>query len=467
MYIFFNYFQKSFYEYRSIFILILKKFHIIFLSNISLCLLFILKNTFLNYLVSFTLAFQLIYIIKKTKVFLKITKRIIRLFITVVFEIVVFSLFIPYLLLDLLIPILIIFADFINKPIETLIRNKFINKARNKIKDSKAIKIAITGSYGKTSVKHYLSSVLKQKYLIKNSPKSYNTPLGIAKFINEEDFSYIDFVLYEFGARRVGDISELKRYYSYDIAIVTGIGKMHIDTFKTQEAILKEKMNLVETLNKDQFAILNYENEFIRKHQLSCTKYTYGFDYGDYQAKNLELSIFSSKFDLYYLNNYIRSFEITLLGRSAVLNVMPAIVFCHLYNLDYCLIEHIKSVDNRLSLRTFTDYYILDDAYNSNILGASYALEVLKSHNGKKYIITPGFAEMDLIKEELAIEYAKNIEGSADHCILVKNSFTTLLAKYILGIEVSFVESFKEGFKLFINIKESNSVLLIENDLLE
>ena len=141
--------------------------------------------------------------------------------------------------------------------------------------------------------------------------------------------------------------------------------------------------------------------------------------------------------------------------------------FCYLYNISYEVIGQITSVSNRLSIRKIGDYYILDDAYNSNILGAQYALEVLKTYNGIKFIITPGFAEMDSIKDELAIEYAQHIDDSVDHAIFIRNSFTLMLSSYIKNSKISFVENFKEGFNLFLKIKENKSILLIENDLLE
>ena len=214
-------------------------------------------------------------------------------------------------------------------------------------------------------------------------------------------------------------------------------------------------------------AILNYENEYIREFVVGCKKYTYGFNYGDFRATNIEISIMGSGFDLLYMNNLIKRFEVGLLGRAAILNLLPAIIICYLYNIDYKSVEELRMVDNRLSLRKMNDYYILDDAYNSNIVGASYALEVLKTHSGKKYMITPGFAEMDSISDTLAKEYAALIGECVDLLMLVKNDFTLLLKQYLKNNDVLFVESFKEGFSIFLKIKESNSIILIENDLLE
>lgn len=466
LYYLLNLFQKSFYEYKSLFKLSIKKYILLNFSTLILFLSSIFRSHFLFLFLFVVLIFEIIYIIKKVKVQLSFTKRIMRLIITCISLNVLFSFFISIWILHLLVPILIVVSDILNKPYELFINRRFINKAKIKSDSITACKIAITGSYGKTSTKNYIKDVLKNKYIVKASPKSYNTPLGLSKFINENDFNYTDFVVYEFGARRKGDIYELAKIFKYDIAIVTSIGSMHIDTFKCIDVIVNEKMSICSYLKEDGFAILNYENRYIRNYPINNKKYTYGFNYGMYQAKNIKLSIFNSTFDLYKNGEFVKTYTIKPLGKGAVLNVLPSIILCDLNGIDFKHVQKIDAVTNRLSLRDMGNYYILDDAYNSNLMGATYALEVLNSHDGMKYLITPGFIEMDKIKEELAEEYALNINKCCDYVFLVKNNFTVLLSKFIT-VKYEFVKTFKKGFKSFLSMKEDNSILLIENDLYE
>ena len=467
IYFFLNCFQKNYYEFKSILKLVAKKYYVIYVSSVFIILKHFINNIVIDLFIVLTLLLQVIYLIKKSKVFLKFTKRIIRLFVTVLIQILLLSLFLPCYIIEIITPLIIILANLINHPLELLISNFYIKKAIKKINKVNAIKIAITGSYGKTSTKNYITNVLKNKYIVHSTPKSYNTPLGISLFINKSKFNCTDFVIYEFGARRKGDILELQKYYPYDIAIITGIGKMHIDTFKTMDNIIEEKMSLAKKLTFDKIAILNYENEFIRANPISCIKYTYGFNNGQYQARNLKLSIFQSEFDLYIKDKFIRRFIVKPLGRGAILNILPAIILCDLYKINYDFVSNVMAVDNRLTLRKMEGYYILDDAYNSNILGVNYALEVLGTHQGKKYLITPGFAEMKLIEDELLTKYSDNINEIVDSVILVKNEFTIKLSKYIKNKEIIFQESFKEAFDFYIKNKEDSSIVLIENDLLE
>lgn len=426
---------------------------------------FVLGEYLNKYLIYLSLPFILLFgliLIRKVKVHLKFTGRVKRLVFTYFVLFFLFSLLVSIAYGLVLIPIFLVISNYLNKPVESLINHHYIQKARKKLVGLKAVKIGITGSYGKTSTKNYLYDLMKNDFVVMKTPKSFNTPLGVAKFINGNDFTFKDFVILEFGARRVNDIKKLKKYYPIDIAIVTGITAMHIDTFKTLENIIEEKMSLVDNCG---ISILNYENEYIRNHPKQST-FTYGFEHGMYRAKNIKLSVFGTIFDLYIKEKYIKTFSIKPIGRGAVLNCLPLFIICDLYNISYENLVNIEMVENRLSVRVMEDYYILDDAYNSNIIGASYALEVVKEHIGKRFMITPGFFEMDKIEDELCDVYSKKINESLDCVILVENSFTKKLSKF-LDIEYKFVNSFKEGFLLFLKIKEDKSILLIENDLLE
>lgn len=464
LYVFSNIFQQSFYEYKNVFKYNFKHFFIIYLSSIFLIFIYIKYNFVFLILFFIVLFLQILYFALKFKIYLKFTKRIIRLWICCIG---IFFLFINiYYLADLFCIIILYISSLVNKPFEYFNNKKFFNKSIKKYLKSAAIKIGVTGSYGKTSVKNYLVEIIKNKYLVDGSINSYNTPLGISKYINSINLEFLDYIVLEFGARRVGDINELGNLYPLDVAVVTEIGLMHVDTFGSLENIINEKMSIIKYLNPNGFCILNYENEYIRNYEISFPKYTYGFNYGEFTAKNIYLSIFFSEFDLYIKNVFIKRIKINMLGRQAILNVMPSVVMCYLLNISFEHLSEIKSVNNRLSLRQFADYYILDDAYNSNIVGVKYALEVLKSYDGMKFIITPGLVEMDKEKEELTSIYSNLIVESVDVCILVDNSFTRLMKEKIKAeVSVYLVSDFKAGFKLFLNMKKDKSILLIENDL--
>ncbi|HRF36813.1 MAG TPA: Mur ligase family protein, partial [Clostridia bacterium] len=78
------------------------------------------------------------------------------------------------------------FAFLLILPLEKHIQNKYFDKAVKKLDECKnLVKIGITGSYGKTSVKNIMATILSESYNVVKSPFSYNTPMGLAKSVND------------------------------------------------------------------------------------------------------------------------------------------------------------------------------------------------------------------------------------------------------------------------------------------
>lgn len=136
----------------------------------------------------------------------------------------------------------------LNKPVEALISRHYIRTAHEKLKRSSAIKLLITGSYGKTTVKSYLKTLLEDRYNVLVTPESYNTPLGIALTVNNSLNESVDIFIAEAGARQRGDIAELCRIVEPDVGILTGISPQHLQTFGSLENVLKTKLELFDYL---------------------------------------------------------------------------------------------------------------------------------------------------------------------------------------------------------------------------
>ena len=135
---------------------------------------------------------------------------------------------------------------------------KFIKSAQKKLRDIHPKIIAITGSNGKTSVKNILFEMIKNLNA-QVCPKSYNTPLGIAKFINEELKFDCKFLILEYGARKKGDIKKMCRLFGADFGIVTSVAPQHLQTFKTIENVYKTKKELPDFLG-DKLCVFNMKN---------------------------------------------------------------------------------------------------------------------------------------------------------------------------------------------------------------
>lgn len=459
-YLFALIYQEAGYRYPSFIKYFMRHFYLIIGPILAYLPFFIYRR--LPFVAIYVGAYLFILLFFATlKLRLKTTKRIKRLFIVYMLIMIGVSIY-NYFLIPYCFLIAFLLATLILLPVEKAIANYYLNKAIIKARTFKGKRIAITGSYGKTSTKFFIKELLAQSHYVLATPNSYNTPIGISAFINRSDLSLAEILVYEFGARKKGDIKELCEYFKYDIAIVTGIEVTHIDTFKSLKTILNEKMELAANLPAEGLLLINYENQYLREYPLNRDVISYGFTYGDYRAKDLKLSLEGSSFSLYYRDQFLKGFETSLIGRAAIINVLPALILALKWQIPLPTYLPLKNVDNRLSVRKGDDFTIISDAYNANPIGFSYAIELLNTGKGVKYIITPGYAEMKSAFSSLVSHFTALL-NTLDYVILVKNNFTMMATK---GLKVPYkmVSSFKEGYQFFLKNKKEKALLLIEND---
>ncbi len=377
-----------------------------------------------------------------------------------------------------IVPFVIIAANFINMPVEKSINRHYVNDAKRLLKSSNAKVIGITGSYGKTSVKYYLSTLLKAKYNVLMTPESYNTPMGIVKTIRGELNALHEIFVCEMGAKRVGEIKEICDIVHPDMGIITSVGPQHLETFKSIENVKKTKFELADAVEEKGGALfLNGDDENILSHKgkRSCTTYSINGK-GDYNAEVLSVSENGTEFTLNSPNGEKARFTTRLIGSHNVLNIAGAAAVAHSLGVDFpalgAQIKKLKSVPHRLELINRGNDIIIDDAYNSNPSGTKAALETLAYFDGVKILLTPGMVELGEKQEELNFEFGKNAAKVCDFCITVGKKQTESIVK---GLESAGFNSEKVyvapdlndaiAYAYALNTHGVRKIILLENDL--
>ena len=375
--------------------------------------------------------------------------------------------------------IFVIIVTVINKPIEGYIRYGFCRKAKTKLKEIPGLKvIGVTGSYGKTSTKYAVSTILSQKYNTLMTPESFNTTMGVVRTINEKLSPMHHLFVCEMGAKYVGDIKEITDIVAPKYGVLTAIGPQHLDTFKSLENVSKAKLELVGALPKDTgIAFVNWEDENIRKVKFDKTIVKYGLsEDADYYATNIETGERGSTFDVVIPGKEPIKIKTKLLGKLNILNVVSAVAVADKLGLSPEEIKvgakYLKAVPHRLELRQNPNgCIIIDDAYNSNIKGATMALEVLKSfENRKRILITPGIVDLGDKANEINKELGKKAAESSDFIILVGAKQAIPIFEGIQEMKypkqnVYIANNLEDALMKMNQIIDSNSVVLLENDL--
>jgi UDP-N-acetylmuramoyl-tripeptide--D-alanyl-D-alanine ligase len=385
--------------------------------------------------------------------------------------------FISLGLLFIFSPIIPIFANIANTPIEALIRRHYINDAKKILASCpELIVIGITGSYGKTSAKHYLATLLKAKYNVLMTPESYNTPMGVVKTIREQLRSTHEVFVCEMGARHRGDIKELCEIVSPRYGIITAIGEQHLETMKSLETIIETKFELAEAVAKAGILFLNGDNAHIKEHLPKQNYQTYGTNSNnDYYAYDIKTTTNGTVFSINTLDRKIENLQTQLIGEHNIENIAGAMALAtHLGVSDDEMRRQLKKIvapAHRLQLVKSNDAIIIDDAYNSNPHGCEAALKTLAMFDGYKILITPGMVELGEKQNERNHIFGRQAAEVCDYVILVgekqtKPIYEGLLSKEYDIARIHVAVAFDEALDKAYNITtEQQKIILIENDL--
>lgn len=371
---------------------------------------------------------------------------------------------------------MVLLVNNINKPIENHINKKFYNQAKKKLEEMTNMQvIGITGSYGKTSTKYILSTILEQKYNVLMTPESFNTTLGVVKTINEKLNSMHQIFICEMGAKNIGDIKEICDLVNPEYGVLTAIGPQHLETFKTIENVRRTKMELVEATHKKAF--VNYEDENIKQTKIEKENVKYGMSEDcDIYAYDIHITESGSIFSVHTKEGEITNIKTKLLGEHNIVNIVSAIAVAKELNLSNeqikAGIRFLKPVPHRLELiKKANGLTIIDDAYNSNIQGAKKALETLKLFKGKnRILVTPGIVDLGEYSEKYNYELGKKAASCADYIILVgekqaKPIYEGIVSEKYAKDNIFIAKNLQEAIKKWSEFSVKDSVILLENDL--
>lgn len=389
----------------------------------------------------------------------------------------------PYILVGsalYLTPLLVPLSNLINKPIETAINNWYINDAKKKLAAMPELhKIGITGSYGKTSMKFYLSELLSSQYETLKTPESFNTPMGVTITVRRDLKPTHEYFICEMGARRVHEIKELCGIADPHDGIITSVGPQHLETFGSVENVVNTKFELADCVKANGGRIyLNYDNELIRaKVSEYPNAVTYGTAEGSmWRGSDVTVSDRGTEFTVTAPDGKSCRFCTKLLGEHSVQNLLGAIAFACGTGIPMeklvLPVKRIAAVPHRLQLLDKGGgVTYIDDAYNSNPSGCRAALAVLGLFDACRILVTPGMVELGAKQAELNFEFGQEAAAVCDQIILVGRAQTQPIydgireAGYDMD-KVYVADGLNDALAKAGSIQtDKKKVVLLENDL--
>ena len=374
----------------------------------------------------------------------------------------------PYFTVATLLVLVAIFNFAIQKPATYFI----VNQAKKKLSEHSGIKIAVAGSFGKTTMREILKSVLSEEKKVAAPPGSYNTPLGISQFIKSLEGDE-EVLVFELGEYYPGDITELCELIGPDIGVITGINEAHLEKFKSLESTTSTIFELADYLGSKPL-YLNGESKLaveaagnqhivytrVGTSDFKITSSTTGLNGTIFVAESSSerIKLHSKLIGLHQIGPLVAAMDIA----DKLEISLPAI---------QSGISETKPFEHRLEPYTDSNgVTIIDDSYNGNPTGVEAAINFLSNLRDRRRIyITPGLVEMGERKEEVHKAIGKQLAKTGiEKVILIKSSSTNFIAAGLASSdysgEIVWQDSMPEALDLLTHDTISGDVVLIQND---
>jgi len=331
----------------------------------------------------------------------------------------------------------------------------FKHQAKQRLKSiDDLIIIAITASYGKTSIKNYLYQVLSKKYSVYMTPRSVNTIGGLCKDVNDDLPTNTQIYIAEAGARETGDIEEITMFLEPQYVIIGSVGEQHIEYFKTLDNIIYTKMEIL----KSPRLIHGFVHDSVPiKEYDTITKFPHNLIINRSDLNGIWFDI--------DINGVVEHFHAPILGSFNGINLSAVILVANKLGLSIdeikIIIDKLKPVEHRLHLTNANGKLILDDSFNGNLEGMLEAIKISATYDKRKVIITPGLVESSI---DANIALANAIDEVFDLVIITGNLNKNILQNNIKNSEVIILENKNQMQEALIQYTQQNDLILFAND---
>ena len=382
-----------------------------------------------------------------------------------------------------LVPVALAAATLLLAPSEARVQRRYWQEAHTALKRIDPMVIAVTGSYGKTSVKHILGHVLETAAPSLITPGSVNTAMGIARIVREQLRPHHRYLVVEMGAYGVGSIARLCALTPPKLGIITAIGKAHYERFKTLDVVARAKFELAEAAHaNDGTAIIasdtlqfDWPRRYIEAHRDRVVTVGPEAD-ADLALRSLRQDPDGIAAEIVW-RGATYQLKAPLFGEHQGRNIALAFaVACSLGLAPADVIASLRStpqIAHRLEVKRQGDgTIVIDDAYNSNPVGFASALgllDALRPPGGRRILVTPGMVELGAAHQEEHERIGRLAAEHVDVLLAVAPQRVEPLAAAFAAAaperEIVPCAGFAEARQWLDHNLAGSDVVLIENDL--
>ena len=325
-------------------------------------------------------------------------------------------------LVSCLVPLWVALATVALAPVEERSAQRFVTAASTRLRRVQPRVIAITGSFGKTSTKNHLATLLGGVSGVVATPRSFNNRAGLSRSINENLSDGTRIFIAEMGTYGPGEIAALCDWCPPEISVVTAIGEVHLERMGTLDNIERAKREITTTattvvLNGDDARLMGWVDSLRAEGKTVITA-------GTTPSSDLSLLVDGDRWVVTYEGESvaivpaIRSIHPTNVACALAAGIAAGVPMTDLTS----RISDISPVANRAVVATAASgVMVIDDTFNANPVSARASLDTLVSLpiSGRRVVVTPGLVEMGSRRVSANQEFARAVIDEGAELIVV------------------------------------------------
>ena len=290
--------------------------------------------------------------------------------------------------------------------------------------------IAVVGSNGKTTTRHLIHAVLSSKFKGTQSPKSFNNHLGVPLTLlgASADDRY---VVAEVGTNHPGEIDALGKLLQPDAAVITCIGKEHMEFFGDMQGVAEEEAAITQHLPPQGEVFVETDAyPWVRKTttfnpNTKTTVYGLGSMGAEEQSQNL------GNRQQFAISDTM-TIDLPLIAPHDINNALAAIEVGRSMGVSDDLIkdslEQTRPMPGRLEVKRFGPVTVIDDTYNANPDSTLAALKVLADYPtaqaGRRIVVLADMLELGATAQDAHREIGQALSqmsksGNLQHITLI------------------------------------------------
>lgn len=302
---------------------------------------------------------------------------------------------------------------------------KLIKASAQIFKKHPGVKIAVAGSYGKTSMKELLKTVLSEGLDVAATPANKNVASSHAVFAQKLTGKE-QVVIIEYGEGAPGDVARFAQTTDPNLGVITGLAPAHLDHYPSLEAAGVDIFSLADYVGQDNVYVNG--QSVAAKPFLKPENHVYTEEgVGGWKVSNISVGFEGTSFTM---KKHTKTMHLHsgLLGRHQVGPLAMVAALAEKLGLTAAQIEAgvAKTVafEHRMQARAVRGAWILDDTYNGNIDGLKAGLRLLTDLPAKRKIyVTPGLVDQGIENERVHLALGRAIaHAKPDEVVLMENS---------------------------------------------